>query len=74
VKKFKCVFFLTRGEKKVICNKFSQSSAVTAVAWPSEGPLICGLADGKVRECVLKANKARTLYAGNSMVVALSVK
>ncbi|XP_059491021.1 intraflagellar transport protein 172 homolog [Neocloeon triangulifer] len=60
------------GEKKVICNKFSQSSAVTAIVWLSEGFLVCGLYDGKVRECVLKANKARTLYAGNSMVVALT--
>ncbi|CAB3377061.1 Hypothetical predicted protein [Cloeon dipterum] len=60
------------GEKKVICNKFSQSSAVTSIVWLSEGFLVCALYDGKIRECVLKANKARTLYAGNSMAVALA--
>jgi intraflagellar transport protein 172 len=58
----------------VICNKFSQPAPVTCAVWPAEGPLVCGLADGKVRECVAKANKSRTLYTGNSMVVALALK
>ncbi|XP_014206099.1 intraflagellar transport protein 172 homolog [Copidosoma floridanum] len=60
------------GAKKVICNKFPQSSAVTCLAWPTEGPIIVGLADGKVRAAVVKANKAQTLYAADSMTLALA--
>lgn len=39
-----------RGEKKVICNKFVQQSAVTCLIWPADQLIICGLADGKVSE------------------------
>ena len=28
------------GEKKVICNKFVQTSAVTCLCWPLQGPII----------------------------------
>ena len=30
------------GEKKVICNKFVQTSAVTCLSWPVQGPIIVG--------------------------------
>ncbi|XP_011499324.1 PREDICTED: intraflagellar transport protein osm-1 [Ceratosolen solmsi marchali] len=60
------------GSKKVICNKFPQSSAVTCLAWPTEGPIIVGLVDGKVRAAIIKANKAQTLYAADSMTLALA--
>ena len=48
--------------KKVICNKFIQPSSVTCMCWPLQGPLIVGLADGKIRACTVKTNKASTLY------------
>ncbi|XP_015595286.1 intraflagellar transport protein 172 homolog [Cephus cinctus] len=60
------------GEKKVICNKFGQSSAVTCLIWPAEGPIVVGLADGKVRASLPKANKAHTLYASDAMTIALA--
>jgi intraflagellar transport protein 172 len=39
------------GEKKSICNKFAQNSAVTCMVWPYErhGDLIIGLAEGKIK-------------------------
>lgn len=60
------------GEKKVICNKFLQTAAVTAMAWPSHstGPIV-GLADGKVRAAQIKTNKASTLYNTDSYVVSV---
>jgi intraflagellar transport protein 172 len=61
------------GEKKVICNKFVQTSAVTCLAWPAQGPIIVGLADGKVRAAHTKTNKANTLYNTDSYVVSLAV-
>ena len=36
---------------------FFQTAAVTCLAWPSQGPLIIGLADGKVRAAFIKNNK-----------------
>lgn len=63
-----------RGEKKVICNKFSQTSSVTCLIWPLEGPIIVGLADGKVRAAIIKANKAQTLYTADAMTIALAAK
>ncbi|XP_043216719.1 intraflagellar transport protein 172 homolog isoform X2 [Amphibalanus amphitrite] len=60
------------GEKKVICNKFVQSAAVTCLIWPLEGPIVFGLADGKVRGANVKSNKSQTLYQTESYVVSLS--
>ncbi|KAK0173296.1 hypothetical protein PV328_006513 [Microctonus aethiopoides] len=60
------------GEKKVICNKFSQSSSVTCMIWLTDGPIIVGLADGKVRVAILKAHKAQTLYTADAMTIALA--
>ncbi|XP_022255684.1 intraflagellar transport protein 172 homolog [Limulus polyphemus] len=60
------------GEKKVICNKFVQQSAVTTLIWPLEGPVVYGLADGKVRVANIKTNKSSTLYATDSFVVSLT--
>uniref|UniRef100_A0A914KFL7 Uncharacterized protein n=1 Tax=Meloidogyne incognita TaxID=6306 RepID=A0A914KFL7_MELIC len=49
-------------EKKVICNKFAQSSSCVALIWPSESKLIIGLLDGKVRQASTNSNKCSTLY------------
>ncbi|XP_058794797.1 intraflagellar transport protein 172 homolog [Phymastichus coffea] len=61
------------GTKKVICNKFPQPSAVTCLAWLVDGPIIVGLADGRVQAAVAKANKSRNLYATQSMTLAIAV-
>lgn len=47
---------------------------MTCLAWPSEGPIIVGLADGKVRAATVKANKTQNLYGADSMTLALAVK
>lgn len=58
----------------MICNKFLQQSPVTCLIWLTEGPLVHGLADGKVRAAHLKSNKAQTLYSTGSYVVSLASK
>lgn len=63
-----------RGDKKVICNKFAQGSSVTCLIWPSQGPIILGLTDGKVRAAHIKTNKSQTLYATESFVETLASK
>ena len=63
-----------RGDKKVICNKFAQTCSVTCLVWPSQGPIILGLTDGKVRAAHIKTNKSQTLYATESFVETLAVK
>ncbi|XP_068243696.1 intraflagellar transport protein 172 homolog [Palaemon carinicauda] len=60
------------GEKKVICNKFVQSSQVTCLIWPLEGPIVYGLLEGKVRAANVKNNKSQTLYQTDSYVVSLT--
>ncbi|VDN95785.1 unnamed protein product [Brugia pahangi] len=60
-------------EKKVICNKFIQSSAVTALLWPSEDRLIIGLIDGKVRIASCRNNKCSTLYKTDVSVISLAL-
>ncbi|KAK9871476.1 hypothetical protein WA026_012850 [Henosepilachna vigintioctopunctata] len=60
------------GDKKAICNKFPQSSPVTCLIWLLTGPIICGLADGKVRHLILKTNKSQSLFASDSLVVSLT--
>ncbi|KAI4488597.1 hypothetical protein M0802_011487 [Mischocyttarus mexicanus] len=62
------------GEKKVICNKFKQNSAVTCLTWPTEGPIIVGLVDGKVRAAFIKTHKVQTLYTADAMTIALATK
>lgn len=42
-----------RKDKKVICNKFLQQSAVTCLIWPSEQGIVFGCADGKVASLFL---------------------
>ncbi|XP_014675210.1 PREDICTED: intraflagellar transport protein 172 homolog [Priapulus caudatus] len=59
-------------EKKVICNKFVQQSAVTCLIWPLDQPIVFGLADGKVRIANVKTNKSSTLYGTDSYVVSLA--
>lgn len=63
-----------RGDKKVICNKFLQQASVTCLIWLTEGPIIHGLADGKIRAAHLKSNKSQTLYSTGSYVVSLAAK
>ena len=42
------------------------------MCWPLQGPLIVGLADGKIRASFIKNNKASTLYNTDSYVVSLA--
>eukprot|EP00618_Florenciella_parvula_P017071 CAMPEP_0119543784 /NCGR_PEP_ID=MMETSP1344-20130328/54343_1 /TAXON_ID=236787 /ORGANISM="Florenciella parvula, Strain CCMP2471" /LENGTH=1740 /DNA_ID=CAMNT_0007588171 /DNA_START=113 /DNA_END=5335 /DNA_ORIENTATION=- len=62
------------GDKKSICNKFLQSSPITALVWPMSRPneVVYGLAEGKVKIGVLRSNKPATLYTTDSYVVAIS--
>ncbi|KAJ8355794.1 hypothetical protein SKAU_G00185880 [Synaphobranchus kaupii] len=60
------------GEKKVICNKFVQTSAVTCLLWPAEHAIVFGLAEGKVRLANTKTNKSSTVYGTESYVVSLT--
>jgi len=41
---------LFRSDKKTICNKFVQQSAVTCLIWPPDQQIIFGTADGRVRQ------------------------
>ncbi|CAH8646361.1 unnamed protein product [Schistosoma rodhaini] len=59
-------------EKVVICNKFPQKCPVTCIAWPLHQPIICGLADGKVRAANTRTNKSSTIYNADSYVVSIS--
>ncbi|XP_053316583.1 intraflagellar transport protein 172 homolog [Spea bombifrons] len=60
------------GDKKVICNKFIQTSAVTCLLWPAENAIVFGLAEGKVRLANTKTNKSSTIYNTDSYVVSLT--
>ncbi|XP_069028434.1 intraflagellar transport protein 172 homolog [Embiotoca jacksoni] len=60
------------GDKKAICNKFVQTSAVTRLLWPSENAIVYGLVDGKVRLANTQTNKSSTIYATESWVVSLT--
>ncbi|XP_047600745.1 intraflagellar transport protein 172 homolog isoform X10 [Lutra lutra] len=62
------------GDKKVICNKFIQTSAVTSLQWPAEHIIVFGLAEGKVRLANTKTNKSSTIYGTDSYVVSLTTK
>jgi intraflagellar transport protein 172 len=44
------------------------------MTWPYErhGDLIIGLAEGKVKQGLLKTNKSQSIYGSDSFVVALS--
>ena len=42
------------------------------MCWPLQGPLVVGLADGKIRASFIKNNKASTLYNTDSYVVSLA--
>ena len=58
----------------MICNKFVQSSQVTCMIWPVDGPLVYGLLEGKVLAKNIKSNKSQTLYQTDSYVVSLVPK
>ncbi|XP_062065144.1 intraflagellar transport protein 172 homolog [Lepus europaeus] len=60
------------GDKKVICNKFIQTSAVTCLQWPAEYIIVFGLAEGKVRLANTKTSKSSTIYGTDSYVVSLT--
>uniref|UniRef100_F6S4V7 Intraflagellar transport protein 172 homolog n=1 Tax=Ornithorhynchus anatinus TaxID=9258 RepID=F6S4V7_ORNAN len=60
------------GDKKAICNKFVQTSAVTCLLWPAEHIIVFGLAEGKVRLANIKTNKSSTIYGTDSYVVSLT--
>ncbi|XP_016392956.1 intraflagellar transport protein 172 homolog [Sinocyclocheilus rhinocerous] len=60
------------GDKKIICNKFIQTSAVTCLVWPSEHTIIFGLAEGKVRQANTKTSKSSMIYGTDSYVVSLT--
>ncbi|XP_030372622.1 intraflagellar transport protein 172 homolog [Scaptodrosophila lebanonensis] len=62
----------TWNDKKVICNKFPQANAVTALIWLSTGAIIAGLDDGKVRALHCKSNKTQSLYSGDSICISLT--
>jgi intraflagellar transport protein 172 len=59
------------GDKKTICNKFTQTSSVTCLCWPSDrNELVFGLADGKLRIGICRNNKSATLYHTDTCVVS----
>lgn len=62
----------TWGDKKTICNKFTQTSPVTSLCWPSRrsNEVVFGLLDGKMRIGILRNNKSATLYHTDSYVVS----
>lgn len=60
------------GDKKVICNKFVQTSAVTRLLWPIDNTVVYGLVDGKVRQANTQTNKSLTIYGTESCVVSLA--
>ncbi|XP_050306348.1 intraflagellar transport protein 172 homolog [Anthonomus grandis grandis] len=60
------------GDKKAICNKFPQPAPVTCLLWLLTGPIVCGLQDGRVRALQVKSNKSQSLFASDSLVVALA--
>ncbi|XP_058274743.1 intraflagellar transport protein 172 homolog [Hemibagrus wyckioides] len=60
------------GDRKVICNKFVQTSAVTCLLWPADDSIVIGLADGKIRVANTKTNKSCSIYKTDSYVVSLA--
>uniref|UniRef100_A0A1A8U1D0 Intraflagellar transport protein 172 homolog n=1 Tax=Nothobranchius furzeri TaxID=105023 RepID=A0A1A8U1D0_NOTFU len=60
------------GDKKAICNKFIQTSAVTCLLWPLENAVVYGLVDGKVRLANTQTNKSSTYYGTESCVVSMA--
>ncbi|XP_055373567.1 intraflagellar transport protein 172 homolog [Condylostylus longicornis] len=72
-----CIVYVYRlgegwNEKKVICNKFPQSTSVTCMIWLNTGTIIAGLDDGKVRSLNCKTNKSQSLYSSENMVISLA--
>lgn len=59
------------GDKKVICNKFVQTSAITCLMWPMDAAIIFGLSEGKVRLANTRNNKSSTVYNTDSYVVSV---
>uniref|UniRef100_A0A0K0EBD8 Intraflagellar transport protein 172 homolog n=1 Tax=Strongyloides stercoralis TaxID=6248 RepID=A0A0K0EBD8_STRER len=59
-------------DKKVISNKFQQSSPVNCLIWPEDNRLVVGLMDGKVRFASCHSNKISTVYKTDQAVISLS--
>uniref|UniRef100_A0A0N4ZD27 WD_REPEATS_REGION domain-containing protein n=1 Tax=Parastrongyloides trichosuri TaxID=131310 RepID=A0A0N4ZD27_PARTI len=59
-------------EKKVISNKFQQSSPVSCMIWPEDNRLVVGLLDGKVRFASCHSNKISTIYKTDQAVISLA--
>lgn len=77
-----CIIFIYRiGEefkmKKSITAKFPQPAPVTTLIWPSEVEIICGLADGKIRQTPLvggKGPKSKTAFSTDACVAVIVAK
>jgi len=48
-----CDGVMSRNDKKTICNKFVQQSAVTCLIWPPDQQIVFGTADGRVKMLLL---------------------
>ncbi|XP_039273606.2 intraflagellar transport protein 172 homolog [Styela clava] len=59
------------GDKKVICNKFVQTSSVTCLIWPMDNAIVFGLSEGKVRLANTRNNKSSTIYGMESYTVSV---
>lgn len=61
------------GEKKAICNKYPQSTAITCLTWPlsHQNEFFFGLADGKVKLGNLRNNKSVLIYGVDEYVVSI---
>ncbi|XP_056873005.1 intraflagellar transport protein 172 homolog [Takifugu flavidus] len=60
------------GDKKTICNKFVQMTAVTCLLWPSDTGIVYGLLEGKVRLANTHTNKSSSIYTTESCVTSLA--
>ncbi|CAF93921.1 unnamed protein product, partial [Tetraodon nigroviridis] len=60
------------GDKKTICNRFVQTTAVTCLLWPSDTGIVYGLVEGKVRLANTHTNKSSSIYTTESCVISLA--
>ena len=62
------------GEKKSICNKFTHSSSISCMVWPTkrQNDIVYGLAEGKVKIGQMKSHTPATLYQSDSYVTVMA--
>ena len=62
------------GEKKKICNKFTHSSSISCMVWPTkrQNDIVYGLAEGKVKIGQMKIHTPATLYQSDSYVTVMA--